>query len=688
MVVRRPSSVSARYATAIGLVGLFLAIRLGLGDILGDTVPYLQFFPAIMLAAWLGGMGPGILASVLSALLARYFFLQPFHTWVLARTADAVSLPLFFLIGVSMSVVIDSLRRAEDAHRTNAELATQRSRELAEAADAISATRRRLVDVVENVPGVVWEAWGEPDAATQRVDFVSDYARMMVGYDPREWTSTRNFWLTIVHPDDRERAAAEAAAIFASRGRGRSEFRWVHRDGHVIWVEAHSQVVLDEQARPIGMRGVTLDISERKQLERDRVELLERERAARSDADAANRLKDDFLATLSHELRTPLNAILGYTRMLRRGVFEEARSGHALEVIERNALTLTEMVEDVLDVSRTIAGKIRLNVQAVDMARTVEEAIATVRPAADARGIVLQSVLDPGAGPVSGDPERLQQILWNLLSNAVKFTSRGGRVQVRLARVDSRVELAVSDTGIGIPREFLPHVFERFRQADSGYSRVHGGLGLGLAIARELVELHGGTIQASSDGQGKGATFLVKLPVTIVHGSEVEQDIAPDSTPRVRNDGGGLNNVRVLVVDDDRDATGLMREVLAGAGATVVVAHSGLEALSILSREQPDVLLSDIGMPEMDGCAFIAQVRASPDRRVRDIPAVALTAYARSDDRVRVLKSGFQMHLAKPIDPAEVVAAVIALARRDSGSRSVVNHPSPIVNPQSSNPES
>jgi PAS domain S-box-containing protein len=622
-------------------------------------------------------MGPGLIATALSALLARYFFLQPLHSFALYKTADAVSLPLFFLIGVAMSVVIDSLRRAEEAHRTNAELATERARELADAADAISSTRRRLVDVVENVPGVVWEAWGQPDAETQRVDFVSDYARVMVGYDPREWTSTRNFWLTIVHPDDRERAAAEAAAIFASRGRGRSEFRWVHRDGHVIWVEAHSQVVLDDQARPIGMRGVTLDISDRKQLERDRVQLLERERAARSDADAANRLKDDFLATLSHELRTPLNAILGYTRMLRRGVLEDARRGHALEVIERNASMLSQMVEDVLDVSRTVAGKIRLTVQAVDPARTVEEAIATVKPAADARGVTLQSVLDGGAGPIAADPDRLQQIVWNLLSNAVKFTPRGGRVQVRLARADSHVEIAVSDTGIGVPPEFLPHVFERFRQGDSRYSREYGGLGLGLAIARELVELHGGTIQAASDGVGKGATFIVKLPVMIVHARDLQRGAAPlagRALPRAEDP--RLDGIRVLVVDDDRDATGLMREVLAAAGATVIVAHSGSEALSILSREKADVLLSDIGMPEMDGFAFIERVRASADPAVRDVPAAALTAYARSDDRVRALKNGFQMHLAKPIDPAEVVAAVMALAARRSTQSSIPHHQS------------
>jgi PAS domain S-box-containing protein len=648
------------------LVGVFLLIRLSLGHLLGQSVPYLQFFPAVMLAAWIAGLGPGLVATALAGLFAAYFFLEPFYSFAISDVADSVSLPLFVAIAAAMVLIVDSLRRAEESQRTLAALATGRAHELSEAADAISTTRRRLAEVVANVPGVVWEAWGEPDAASQRVDFVSDYARVMVGYEPQQWTSTPNFWLTIVHPDDRERAGAEAAAIFASRGRGRSEFRWVHRDGHVIWVEAHSQVVLDQAGEPAGMRGVTLDISDRKQLERERADLLQRERAARSEAVAANRLKDDFLATLSHELRTPLNAILGYTRMLRGGVFDDARRAHALEVVERNALTLTQMVEDVLDVSRIVAGKIRLNVQAVDVARALEEAIATVKPAADARGVTVQSVLDSGAGPVAGDPERLQQVFWNLLSNAVKFTPRDGRVQVRLARADSQVEIVVSDTGVGIPAEFLPHVFERFRQADSRFSREYGGLGLGLAIARELVHLHGGTIHVASEGQGKGATFRVALPLMIVHAEpEVAMQrpaAAHHAAPGIAGD-ASLDGVRVLVVDDDRDATDLMHEVLEAAGATVITAQSAPEALSLLGHERVHVLLSDVGMPEMDGLELIARVRASADAAVKDVPAAALTAYARSEDRVRALKSGFQMHLAKPIEPAELVAAVIALAR-------------------------
>ena len=303
----------------------------------------------------------------------------------------------------------------------------------------------------------------------------------MLGYAPVEWTSTPNFWLTIVHPDDKERAGREAAAIFNGGVGGRQEFRWVHKDGRVLWVEGHSSVILDEQRRPVGMRGVTLDITARKQLEEERAALLEREQQARADAVAANRLKDDFLATLSHELRTPLNAILGYSRMLHSGVVDRERQGRALEIVERNATALSRMVADVLDVSRIVAGKVRLNVQPIDLRMAIEEAIATIRPAAEAKGVRLQTVMDAPTGPVLGDADRLQQVIWNLLSNAVRFTPRDGLVHVRLRHVGSDFEIVVSDSGAGITPEFLPHVFERFRQADSRLSREYGGLGLGLA---------------------------------------------------------------------------------------------------------------------------------------------------------------------------------------------------------------
>lgn len=391
------------------------------------------------------------------------------------------------------------------------------------------------------------------------------------------------------------------------------------------------------------------------------------------DAQQANRAKDEFLAVLSHELRTPLNAIVGYTRLLRGGLLSEDKVPAALETLERNARWLTQIVEDVLDVSRIVAGKIRLDVQTVNLPLVIENAVATVLPTAQAKGVRLHSIIDPGIPPVAGDPDRLQQVLWNLLSNALKFTPRGGRVQVRLQRVNSHVEISVSDTGLGIRPDFLPYVFERFRQAESPATRKTGGLGLGLAIVRHLIEMHGGTVDASSEGEGKGATFRATLPLMIVH---PEPSIMPREHPRtaptLRPLSGldDLTGVRVVAIDDEADALGLLRIALESAGATVSTIGSAREALEELDRLSPDVLIVDIGMPEMDGHDFIGRVRALPNADLRDVPAAALTAFARPEDRTRALQSGFEMHLAKPIDPGELIAAVRTLVKRTRfGSR-------------------
>jgi signal transduction histidine kinase/ActR/RegA family two-component response regulator len=380
-----------------------------------------------------------------------------------------------------------------------------------------------------------------------------------------------------------------------------------------------------------------------------------------------SRLKDEFLATLSHELRTPLNAILGYARMLRAGMLTPDKYQRTFETIERNSSALTQMVEDILDVSRVISGKMRLNMQPVELSNVVHEAVATVTPAAQAKDIRVETAFDPQVGPVSGDPDRLRQIVWNLMSNAVKFTPKHGRIQVRIERVNSSVEIVVSDTGMGIAPDFLPHIFERFRQANSGPTREHAGLGLGLAIVRNLVELHGGTVYASSGGEGKGATFRVRFPVRIVHPDaqcsprrvHPRQPLAPSSVDLPRLDG-----THVLAVDDDADALRLLREMLEAVGASVTTATSGLAALDIVDGDRPDVLVADLGMPQMDGFELIRRLRTSDDPAVRDIPAAALTAYARSEDRAKALQGGFEIHLAKPIDPAELISAVQALARR------------------------
>ena len=387
---------------------------------------------------------------------------------------------------------------------------------------------------------------------------------------------------------------------------------------------------------------------------------------AYEEAQRASRLKDEFLATLSHELRTPLNAIVGYSRMLRAGLIQPERQDKAIDTIERNASALTQIVEDVLDVSRIISGKVRLDVQTVDLPEVVEHAVESIMPAANAKQIRVRTVIDPRAAPVSGDPGRLQQVMWNLLSNAVKFTPRGGQVQVRAERVNSHVELVVSDTGIGIQPAFVPHLFERFRQADASTTRERGGLGLGLAITRHLVEMHGGTIHAASAGQDTGATFTVRLPLMIVHPvATMERRIHPRGlSDQAFTHVPDLTGLRILAVDDDRDALTMIAEILAVAGAEITGVDSAAEALVALNGFRPDVIIADIGMPQMDGFQFIAELRQSSDLALRDIPVAALTAYARSEDRARSLRSGFQIHLAKPIDPAELMAAVAALARR------------------------
>lgn len=324
-----------------------------------------------------------------------------------------------------------------------------------------------------------------------------------------------------------------------------------------------------------------------------------------------------------------------------------------------------QLVDDLLDVSRIISGKMRLNVQPIDVSDVVHAAVSGVVPAADAKGIRIEEHLDADTSPVSGDPERLQQVVWNLMTNAVKFTSRGGTVKVSVGRVNSHVEIAVADTGIGISRAFIPHLFEAFRQADAGTTRERGGLGLGLNITRQLVEMHGGTIEATSAGEGKGATFRVRLPVMAVMPASLRGKGEVDADePAARIALPDLHGVRILAVDDDREALTMVQEILQAAGADVSTAGSATQALDVIGAVRPDVLVADIGMPRMDGFELIGKIRENTNAAVRDVPAAALTAYARSEDRVRALRSGFQVHLSKPIDPAELMSTVATLAKR------------------------
>jgi signal transduction histidine kinase len=387
---------------------------------------------------------------------------------------------------------------------------------------------------------------------------------------------------------------------------------------------------------------------------------------AKGQAEEANRLKDEFLATLSHELRTPLNAVLGYTQMLRGGMVDRDRLPAVLETIERNARLQEQLVSDVLDVSRIITGKLRLDVRPLDLRKVIEDAIETVMPAAAAKGVRVQAMLDQPGVPVSGDSQRLQQVVWNLLSNAVKFTPRGGRVQVRMQRVSSHVEIAISDTGEGIAPEFLPHMFQRFTQADGTFSRTHGGLGLGLAICRHLVEAHGGTITAASPGKGAGATIRVELPIMIVHevGRQYDSHPTAESVLTPPPSLVQLSGIRVLLVDDDGDALEMARDALTVAGAVVTTVTNAADALAALDDASFDVGVLDIGMPHVDGYELLRRIRERGDARQGRIPLAALTAYARSIDRTRSLQSGFQLHLTKPVQPGELTAAILALAGR------------------------
>jgi signal transduction histidine kinase/ActR/RegA family two-component response regulator len=384
---------------------------------------------------------------------------------------------------------------------------------------------------------------------------------------------------------------------------------------------------------------------------------------ALSAAETASRARDEFLATVSHELRTPLTSIIGWIQLLQLER-DEASLSEGLDTIDRNARAQSRLIEDILDFSRINAGKLHLNVRPLDLSDVIDAATDVVRPAADAKGVRIERILDSEAGHVSGDADRLQQVVWNLLSNAVKFTPRGGKVLIRLERINSHCELTVSDTGQGISPKFLPYVFDRFSQADSSSTRAHAGLGLGLGIVRHLVELHGGTVQAFSPGEGQGATFAVRLPLLVAH-HRPEEAVARIELPAVRTVEqafADLTGVSVLVVEDNDDARRLLQTILTRSGAAVQIAESVPTALRILAGEWPDIVISDIEMPGEDGYSLIRKIRLQepPSQRV---PAIALTAYTRSADRVRALAAGFQTHMSKPVEPAELVAAVKSLSR-------------------------
>lgn len=460
----------------------------------------------------------------------------------------------------------------------------------------------RFRQLADAMPQIVW--------VTRADGYHEYYNKRWYEYLGLEFEKTcGDGWANSLHPEDRERARLRWAVALETGEPYEIEYRFRRHDGEYRWFLGRALPVRDKSGKITRWYGTCTDIDEQKRMNQQREALLASEQEARSDAERASQLKDEFLLTLSHELRTPLNALLGWSTLLKRKDLAPARIRQGLDVIERNVRLQSQLIDDLLDMSRIISGKLRLNVQQVELVSIIEAAVETVRLSAMAKGIRLKQVLDPFAGIVSGDPARLQQIVWNLLSNAIKFTPKGGRVQVVLERVNSHVEISVNDTGLGISPEFLPYVFDKFRQADASLTRDHGGLGLGLAIVKHLVELHGGSVKVKSAGTGLGATFIVELPLVVVHRgqseSKDEQDIAESGATVDDYWESALDGFKVLVVDDEPDARELIRCVLEDSKAQVVTAGSAREALEILMREQPDVLVSDIGMPQEDGYKFI-----------------------------------------------------------------------------------
>jgi PAS domain S-box-containing protein len=595
-----------------------------------DSVPLLRdrftlflFWPLLFALAWYGGIGPTLVTAVIAAL---YVVTQA------SGSADWTQLaPLFGVLALTTFIAAVVARWRKDAES-----------DLREASE-------RFATVANSVPVLI--GMSGPDKGvtyfnTAWLEFTGRTVSRELGMG----------WLEGVHPDDRDAAIAQYEAAWVARRSFETEFRLRRADGEYRCVLVRATPRFREGGELEGYTASATDITD----QRDALKAAERAKEA---AEASSRAKDAFLATVSHELRAPLSPILTWARMLRSDRLNPTQSAKAVEVIERNARLQAKLVEDLLDVARIVEGKVRLQVRPVSLSEVVENAVETARPAAEAKEVRLQLVLDSTV-TLSGDAERLQQVVWNLLSNAVKFTPRGGRVHVVLERVDSHVEIAVSDTGAGIAPEQLSRLFERFWQADSSTTRAHGGLGIGLAIVRHLTELHGGTVTVESPGAGRGSTFTVKLPLAPMIRTAGEQirrhpTVHDESTvPNSRLDG-----VRVLLVDDEPDSNEAMRVLLDHCGAEVRVAGSAAHAYEILSRWKPDVLVTDIAMPGEDGYSLLARIRSGLDG-LAEIPAIGLTAFASPDDRARVLAAGFRLHLAKPVDPRELTAAIASAAAR------------------------
>jgi PAS domain S-box-containing protein len=527
-----------------------------------------------------------------------------------------------------------------------------------QAEEALQNVLQKLNFHVENSPlGVIeWDSDLRIIRWSQSAENIFGWtAQEILGKQMNEWQ--------FIYPQD---AAAVSDVVRRILGGNEAQTFCCNRnyakDGSVVYCEWYNSTLTDESGNLVSVLSLIMDVSDRVRLAFERDRILQLEQAARTEAERANRVKDEFLAVLSHELRSPLNPILGWSKILKTRKLDEDMATQALEIIERNAQAQAQLIEDLLDVSRILQGKLKLNVYSIDLTTVIHAALETVRLAAQAKSIELQPILEVGVWQVSGDPTRLQQVFWNFLSNAVKFTPNGGRVEIRLQEVASQAQITISDTGKGISPEFLPYVFESFRQADSTTTRQFGGLGLGLAIARNLVEMHGGTVIADSLGEGQGATFTVQLP--LINSSKNNADKQDhDNNFSSPPNSSILTGLRIMVVDDEPDSLEFTAFVLKQEGAEVTAVASAEEALQVLQKWQPVLLISDIGMPEMDGYMLISQIRKLPQGQGGQISAIALTAYATEVDSQKALATGFGAHVSKPVDPIQLVEVVTKLLK-------------------------
>jgi PAS domain S-box-containing protein len=522
------------------------------------------------------------------------------------------------------------------------------------AEEALRETGQRMSFMADAMPQKIFTA-----RADGKFDYLNqqwqDYTGLALG-ELMGWG-----WTRLIHADDVDETLKGWLHSVGTGEPYQIECRFRQATGDYRWHLLRAQARRENSGAVSMWVGSNTDIDRLKRADEEKQQLLERERIARVEAEHASNIKDEFLATLSHELRTPLNAILGWSQLILRGTRRPEDIQRGLEIIDRNARAQNKLIEDLLEMSSIVSGKVRLDVHQLDLAGVTEAAVESILPAAEAKGIHLRKTIDPAAGLVTGDSSRLQQIIWNILSNAVKFTPKGGMIEVVVERVASHLELTVKDSGVGIKQEFLAYVFDRFRQADSSLTRSHGGLGLGLAIVKQLVTLHGGNVRVESPGEGKGASFIVSLPLAPVSNQKMAASLAPRLPFHPDGSEMTLRGLKVLVIEDEPDARELIKEALAQFEADVFTAASGAEGLEILKNRRPDVLISDIGMPEEDGYQFVRAVRSLPVAQGGRTPAIALTAFAHSTDRTKALLAGFQRHLSKPVESQELIATVGSL---------------------------